>query len=138
MTTETKTKADERSTLGPFHVSERYDTNILDADGFIVASVDEEAVLENWESLGIRHWANDERASRHIPEPQAEEIARLFAAAPEFKAACETLVANEITLTGRFGRRVKRCNYCSLNGTHEPHCPVGMAVKALAKSKGGE
>ena len=89
MQTKPEKPAERVGQLGPFHVSEFDYGRILDADGFIVANVDDLLVLENWQSLGIRHWAADDRANREIPEEQVAATATLFAAAPDLLAACK-------------------------------------------------
>ncbi len=51
--------------------------------------------------------------------------------------ACQTLVQSEMTTQRFSGCTVKWCSYC-VSSQHEPHCPVGMAVKALDALRGAE
>lgn len=68
-------------------------TDVLDANGFMIAEVAETAILRNWDALGIEHWARAPGvAFIEVPTEEAEARAELFAAAPRLKQERDVLL----------------------------------------------
>lgn len=81
-----------KHTKGPWIISDAFPSTegmvILDQDGFPIADLDIEPILEGYaEKLGINHWGNDPRATKERAVEEIEANARLIAAAPDLYAA---------------------------------------------------
>lgn len=79
-------------------------TDVLDADGFCIVEIAETAILPDWDSLGIEHWARAPGvAFIEVPTEEAEARAHLIAAAPGLLKAARkvaTVLAAEMQYYG--------------------------------------
>lgn len=83
-------------TPGPWTAVQHYgDTlSVIDAAGFEVVEAESTQILLNYsKKLGIKHWADSEKASRDISDEEQAANARLIAAAPDLLAACMAYLA---------------------------------------------
>lgn len=75
-------------TPGPWHVRASFDTDVVGADGYVLADAAGVHLAEMWDG-NSGHWALVPGSHRDICEHEAAANARLIAAAPELLALAE-------------------------------------------------